>query len=631
MTFLHQTARHIFAQHGTRLDDVWVILPTRRAVSFFQQELARLADRPFLSPHVLAIDDFIASASGAQLIDPVSLLFELYDVFREIDETLEFGKFMNWAPVLLNDLDRIDQYLVKPSALFSYLTAAKALERWKVELPTNRPANLQTAGTERYFKLFDNLQTAYHALRARLEERDLAYRGMAYRRLAEEVDTLVRDNPAYEKLYFVGFNALSKSEEQVVRRLTKAGKAEMLWDTDPYYMRSARQEAGKLLRAYKQEGWSGPWTWEENYLTGTEKDIRIIGVANASMQAKVAGHLYQQWSQQGEDARTALVLGDETLLLPVLYALGESVQDLNVTMGLSLKNSPLFTLIDALFEMQRTVAEFRKKDGTTARIPKYNHRQVTRVLSHPFVRQYEQACLPPATPEAPGLLRRVLSKITTENRVYLDEDELREMGDQTALFRVLFKRWRTDKPLSIIRQFHELVELLLEAYAGQPDAVEIEYLYLFQSLLFRLETTLEREERRELVDLRSLKQFLYELIRQTSIPFESEGDSALQVMGMLETRALDFDRLIILSVNEGVLPQARKLNSLIPFDACREVELPTYQDQESVMAYHFYRLLQRAKEVVLLYVTSPDAYGTSKGEKSRFILQLEHELAKAAG
>lgn len=637
MTFLRQSAEHIFQQHGTRMDDVWVVLPTRRAVSFFQQELAGCTDRPFLSPHALSVDDFITQASGLQIIDSVSLLFELYDVFREIDPLLEFGRFLNWATVLLSDLDRIDQYLIKPSELFTYMSAAKALERWQPELPSGANITLQTAGTQRYFKLFDNLQAAYTALRERLRSKGLAYRGMAYRWLAEHVDVMLLENPAYEKIYFIGFNALSRSEEVIVQTLVKARKAEMLWDADAYYLRKRTQEAGKMLRSYREAGWSSPWRWEGEHLTQMPKRIQIIGVPNASMQAKVAAHIHEEWQKEDAAAgmepppQTALVLGDETLLLPVLYSLGESVQDLNVTMGLSLRNSLLFTLIDGIFEMQRTVAEFRKKDGSTVRLPKFNHRHVTKVLSHPFILQYEQRMLTPADPAETGAVRRVLHEIRTQNLVYLDEEQLLTLGENNPLFRVLFRRWPTGRPLVVIHQFYALIDLLREVYGQQQDAIETEYLLLFQNLLRQLETTLERDERNELVDIRSLKQFLYELIRQTSIPFESEGRSSLQVMGMLETRALDFDRLILLSVNEGVLPQSRKLNSLIPFDACREVGLPTYQDQESVMSYHFYRLLQRAGEVVLLHVTSADAYGSGRGEKSRYILQIEHELKAAAG
>ncbi|GAB3342361.1 PD-(D/E)XK nuclease family protein [Larkinella ripae] len=631
MSFLSEVASHIFQLHQTRMENVWVIVPTRRAVSVFQQHLSQHADTPFLSPHVLAVDDFITQSAGVLLIDPVSLLFELYEVFREIDPALEFGRFLNWASVLLTDFDRIDQYMISPTELFSYMTAAKALERWKLDLPEGRAAKFETTGTQRYFKLFENLQTAYQALHDRLLAKGWAYRGMAYRLLADQVEERVRDNPAYEQLYFVGFNALSRSEEQIVRTLVKAQKAEMLWDTDTYYMQSKRQEAGKMLRTYKSASWSHPWTWESQHLTETPKHIQVIGVPNASMQAKVANQIYQQ-AKTGTDVKTtALILGDETLLLPVLYSLGGSVTDLNVTMGLSLQNSNLFTLVDALFEMQRTVVAFQKKDGSgTILIPKFNHRHVIKLLNHPFVRQYEQMQGKASSGLAPRIVQKAILTITTDNLVYLDEKQLLQMGEGNPLFEVLFRRWPDDKPLVIIRQFYVLIDLLKSVYAEKQDAIETEYLYLFENLLRQLETTLEREDRNELVTIKSLKQFLYELIRHTSIPFESEGGSALQVMGMLETRALDFDRLIILSANEGTLPQSRKLNSLIPFDACVEVGLPTYQDQESVMSYHFYRLLQRAREVTLLYVTSADAYGTSKGEKSRFIRQIEHELVPAA-
>ncbi|QMW06287.1 PD-(D/E)XK nuclease family protein [Spirosoma foliorum] len=696
MTFLQQTAKRVFDQHGPSLSDVWVILPTRRAVSVFLDDLAALSDRPFLAPHALAVDDFITQAAGVQLIDSVSLLFELYDVFKEIDPQVEFEQFIGWASVLLADFDRIDQYLVSPTELFSYLTAAKALERWQVDRPSSAQPIVETPGTSRYFKLFENLHTAYDALHERLTEQRLAYRGMAYRLLAQNVEVLIRDNLAYERIYFVGFNALSRAEEQIIRVLVEAQKAELIWDADQYYIRDKGQEAGEFLRRYRDNGWFFSKQNREdlaqlsNNLLGTEKNIRVVGVPNASMQAKVAGKIYSDWQgeagvEQGENSasdaprsmpKTAIVLADETLLIPVLYALDENVTDLNVTMGLSLRSSLLFTLVDTLFEMQRTVHEFRTKDGRDLKIPKYHHRHVVKVLNHPFVKQYERIkglmwpgeslesgeVLPPEP-----LFQWIAKVIVKDQRVYLTEKEMRELGQDDPLVRVLFSRWPNEAPLKAIQTFYSLIELLRDVYRVSQDAIEIEYLYLFFTLLKQLEATLEGvqegrspEQRAKskrqgagrngynaqltldfttfgsvphapgsappAITVRSFRQFLYELIRQTSIPFTSEGKSQLQIMGMLETRALDFDRVIILSVNEGVLPQSRKLNSLIPFDIASELHLPTYREQEAVMAYHFYRLLQRAKEIVLLHTTSTDAYGNSKGEPSRFIRQIEHEL-----
>ncbi|MFD2936500.1 PD-(D/E)XK nuclease family protein [Spirosoma flavum] len=654
MTFLRQTAKRVFDAHGPSLNDVWVILPTRRAVSVFLDELAALSDRPFLAPHALAVDDFITQSAGVQLIDSVSLLFELYDVFKEIDPLVEFEQFIGWASVLLADFDRIDQYLVNPHELFSYLTAAKALERWQVDMPSSAKLIAETPGTTRYFKLFENLQTAYHALHQRLTDQRLAYRGMAYRLLAQNIELLIRDNLAYERVYFVGFNALSRAEEHIIRVLVDAQKAELIWDTDQYYMDDRRQEAGEFLRRYKENGWFFSKQNHEdlaqlsNNLLGSPKNIRVVGVPNASMQTKVAGKIYSEWQtsgQSGDDQprakRTAIVLADETLLVPVLYALDENVTDLNVTMGLSLRSSLMFTLVDTLFEMQRTVHEFRTKDGRDLKIPKFHHRHVVKVLNHPFVKQYERIrglmCSDPSGPSGVSgvgeplppepLFQWIAKVIVKEQRVYLTENEIRELGQNDPLVRVLFTRWPNEEPMKAIRTFYDLIELLRDVYRASQDAIEIEYLYLFFTLLKQLEATLDRQsESGTAVTVRSFRQFLYELIRQTSIPFTSEGKSQLQIMGMLETRALDFDRVIVLSVNEGILPQSRKLNSLIPFDIASELHLPTYREQEAVMAYHFYRLLQRASEIVLLHTTSTDAYGNSKGEPSRFIRQLEHEL-----
>jgi hypothetical protein len=676
LTFLQQTAQRIFDAHGPSLRDVWVILPTRRAVSVFLDELAALSDRPFLAPHALAVDDFITQAAGVQLIDSVSLLFELYDVFKEIDPQVEFEQFIGWASVLLADFDRIDQYIVNTNELFSYLTAAKALERWQVDQPSSAKPIVETPGTARYFKLFENLQTAYHALHQRLTAQRLAYRGMAYRLLADNVESLIRDNLAYERVYFVGFNALSRAEEHIIRVLVDAQKAELIWDADQYYINDWRQEAGEFLRRYRTNGWffskqnHDDLAQLSNNLIGTEKNIRVVGVPNASMQAKVAGKIYEEWQNSRQSSvvsrevgslltndyrpstkKTAIVLADETLLIPVLYALDENVTDLNVTMGLSLRSSLLFTLIDTLFEMQRTMHEFRTKDGRDLRIPKFHHRHVVKVLNHPFVKQYERIrellwpgglteknqIIPPEP-----LFQWMAKNIVTNQRVYLTEQDMLELGQGDPLIQVLFTRWPADDPMKAIQTFYDLIELLRDVYRTSQDAIEIEYLYLFFTLLKQLEATLEGQggegkinptphaptalTSAPAVTVRSFRQFLYELIRQTSIPFTSEGKSQLQIMGMLETRALDFDRVIILSVNEGVLPQSRKLNSLIPFDIASELKLPTYREQEAVMAYHFYRLLQRASEIVLLHTTSTDAYGSSKGEPSRFIRQVEHEL-----
>ncbi len=628
-----------------------MILPTRRAVSVFNQELANLTERPMLAPHAVAVDDFITEAADVQIADSVSLLFDLYDVFQQLEHQVEFDKFVGWASILLTDFDRIDQFLVDADKLFGYLSEAKRLETWNLQLPSGAAPVTNTAVTKDYFKLFKNLELAYHRLHDRLMAKGLAYRGMAYRKLANEVEARLLDNPLYEKIYFVGFNALSKAEETIIKTLVKAQKAELIWDTDAYYMQNGRQEAGFFLRQYKADAKmagfkdrsGGPGLGNTvvmgHGLTETpDRTYRMVGVPTASLQAKLAGQLVGETQAAGvATPRTVVVLADETLLIPVLYSLNETVRDLNVTMGLSLRHSLLFTLIDTLFELQRTLVQFKDGANPGQLTPRFHHRQITKLLNHPFVRQYatiNNLVAPDEPNELPKpLIDWLLAEVVSGKRAYLSSAELRFLGQQDALFGILFTPWPDHDPTLAIQALYELIDLLRDVYREGQDTIEIEYLYLFFSLLKQLETTLRQQAQQPGapgVTLKSFRQFLNELIRQTTIPFTSEGDSDVQLMGLLETRGLDFERVIILSANEGILPQARKHNSLIPFDIAQEVGLPTYREQESITAYHVYRLLQRAKDVTFLYTTTPDAYGNGKGEPSRFLRQIEHELVPAA-
>jgi hypothetical protein len=659
-TFLERSAEHIYSKHNhAQLSKVCVVLPSRRGVLYFKQALSKLSDVPFLAPDVLAVDDFIMEMTGLRQIDQVALLFELFDVFKEIDPNVVFERFMTWASTLLNDFDKIDQYLVDPKALFSYISEAKALERWQMQLgESQKDRNLKTPRTDRYFKLFENIYTVYKNLRSRLTEKGLVYRGMAYRDLAENVDKYILEKDRHSKYYFVGFNALSDAEEKIIRTVLKRKNfAETIWDTDTYLLKNNYQKGGDWLRYYKNgkelDGipplYNDEWTWETDELLTGKKNIQIIGVPNASIQAKVAGHIYRGWNseedkgkkrerEEGENiehrkrniehrnTQTAIVLGDENLLVPVMNSLDESVQDFNITMGLSLRNSMLFTLIDSLFELQRNLVEFKTEEGGIVKIPKFSHRQVVKVLNHPFLRRWELMKYQAVEQgEVLNPIRKTLQEITDHNRVFLSSKELAEISENDPMFEVLFKHWN-NKPQNSIKCFYELIDLLRDVYKENQDAIETEYLFQFYLILQRMDGILEN--RKDTVAMRSFKMFLYEFIKQTKIPFESETDESLQIMGMLETRTLDFEKIIILSVNEGTLPLTNRQHTLIPFDALTDPQfnLPTHHHADAVMAYHFFRLLQRAKEIVLIHVLPSDTYGA--GEKSRFILQIEHELAK---
>lgn len=625
-TFLEQAAQHIYQQHQlNELKNICVVLPTRRATFFFKQTLAQLSDLPFLAPKVYSVDDFVTEMSGVKLIDSISIIFELYEVFKKYDVNVDFNKFLAWSPTLLKDFDTIDQYLVeKPKALFEYMSEAKAIERWMLDLPENKTLTLTTT-TDTYFKLFENLSLVYQDLQERLLAKGLAYRGMAYRILASNIETQLLGENSIEKYYFVGLNALSSSEEKIIATLIKAQKAETLWDSDDYYMKQ-RNKAGQVLRRYKDRAIFGKWNWQSNDLLTTEKEIRVFASPNNTLQAKIAGEIYADELLSNPKQQTVMVLSDEALLHPLMFSLDKHIEDFNITMGLSLKSSMLATLIESLFDLQQNVVEFKGKSGETFKIPKFSHRHISKVLNHPFIRRYELIKYESKEigDKTENPIRGFLKHITKNNLVYLGKDDFLEYGKNEPLFGIIFERWG-DNAHQAIKSLHRFVDILREVYKESNDAIETEYLFLFYTILNRLEGIIKQNP----INLKTFKHFLYELIRQEKIPFSGEPVADLQIMSMLETRCLDFEHVIILSLNEGKLPSAKRNNSMIPFDACVEYNLPVYSDQDGVMAYHFFRLFQRAKKIDLIYAEPMgEGLGGSSGEKSRFILQVEHELAK---
>lgn len=623
MKFLQQAAERVFTQHKlTDLRRVCVILPTRRAVFYFKRMLASYSEVPFISPEVFSVDDFVMQMSAVRQIDNISLLFEFYDVFKEIDENLELDRFIGWGNTLLKDFDLIDQYLVeKPKALFEYMSDAKAIARWGKELERIGKEVSKTTVTDAYFELFKNIDLAYHNLQQRLITKGLAYRGMAYRLLANDIETLLLENDNFDKYYFIGLNALSRSEEEIIAKLVKAQLAETIWDADDFYMESDHK-AGSVLRKYKRSGVFGEWNYQSNNLVSEAKEINVIGVQTNSLQAKTTGEIYAEALSKNKTQQTAIVLANEQLLEPLLNSLDPSIDSFNITMGLSLKQSLLTTLVNAMFELQTNVVEFQTKKGTIVMIPKFSHRHVHKILNHPFVRRYE--LIKYELDETENPIRKALQHITKNNLVYLSEAEMLALGEGDPIFGIFFKRWgeNIDKALT---NFYDLTDLLRSVYKAAPDAIEIEYLYLFLTILNRIERIVHN---REGLRINNFRHFLNELIREERIPFSGEPIADLQIMSMLETRTLDFEHVIITSLNEGMLPSSNRNNSLIPYDAAIEFGLPVYRNQDAVMSYHFFRLLQRAKKIDLLYL-QPSGGGVGGGnEPSRFILQIENELLK---
>ncbi len=624
-SFLAEVAAELLATYDAdALADLVVIVPTRRAVVYLKNELALATPlgQALWAPRIAAMEDYLVERAGVQVEEPIALQLRLFDIFKEIDPELRFDHFVGWGGLLLQDFSSLDQNLTDTKGVFAYLAEAKALERWQLD------PELKTTGLDRYFGFWGQLHRVYLRFKKLLKKDHLAYPGLAYRRAVQHLRAELADPkqalpPTH---YFVGLGGLSKAEETFIDRLHRVGRAELRFDADPFYLDAdSPNRAGQALRRYWQK-WDLPrdtYTRQE-HLRERPHHVRLLGVANASMQGKLAGQLLAEARQLNPQATVAVVLPDETLLLPVLHGLppAELVPDFNVTMGLSFQSTALFNLVDLLFEVHLTGIR-EGADGSDFGVPKYHHQAVTKLLAHPFLRRYQQGLDAQAdAPQYHGLLDSICRQIVQRHLVLLPAPALLKLGLGHPLIEALFWPWNNCD--DIIRACYGLIDLLKQVYAHEHGAIEAEYLYLFYTLVRQLDSAFDCREQR--LSVRSFRRFLYEQLRGTRLPFAGEPLAQVQIMGLLETRALDFDHVIILSCNENALPAPKRQTSLFPYDVLAEFKLPTYADAEATAAYNFWRLLQRAGRVDLVHVL-PGAEGVRTGERSRFLRQLEFDLA----
>jgi RecB family exonuclease len=649
--FLEKVRQHI-TENFTELEKIRVIVPSRRSMRSLQQEFAKAGiETP---PSVYAIDDFITQYAGFKRTDPIEQLLLLQKIAQEVlNQREESDNLLSWLPTLLKDFSVIDQNLADAKQIFSNLADIERIKSWN--LSEYRQSQSQEK-LKYYFEFWDKLNLLYTQFKQRLQEQNKAYTGLMYRYLAENTKTILLENEEFKHFVFVGFNAFNKSEESIIEQLREKDKVTLLWDTDYFYMRhKGENPAAKFLKRYQKQ-WKDKhnlWLWEDKNLLETPKNVSVIECGNFTLQAHVAEQLLKNWDKK---KRTVIVLPEESLLLALLHSIDEEehYKGYNITMGLNLQSSTLFNLIMVLFEMQQSkkVEKWFKKNqegvDEEKNSIKFHYSQIFKVLNHPFIRKYEQLLIRQLDLDINhSFIREAVQYIVRYNKIYMSSSELKRLPKRllakeenqknketlTALYEqleeplgLLFTYWDTTKVSSIAKKIQKLMEYFEKAFAKNTDDLERFYLKKFKRLFRKLRGFLARKEYS--LDFRTFRNFLFQLVREERIPFESNRDSKLQIMGFLETRALDFEQVIVLAANEGTFPQGKKSQSLIPFDVAKSFGLPTHEEQESMQSYHFYRLLQRAEKVALVYCSSKTQSGGGSNEVSRYVLQLENDLAK---
>ena len=624
--FLYQVATLFYQQYGAEIHRLAFVFPNRRAGLFFQKYLSEISEKPLFSPSILTINDLFMQLSGKHPADKIQMLFRLYELYKQRSGSSEsFDEFIYWGEMLLNDFDDIDKYMVDARMLFRNVSDLKSLDDdfnylspeqvqairsfWSSFYPKGDSPNQQ-----HFLELWEILYDLYAGLRTSLAKDGCGYDGMIFREVVEQLEKEPMSDFPFDQVVFVGLNALSVSEERLLLALQKKGVADFYWDyvgpwvTDPDNKASFFLE--RNLRLF-------PSRMELPATEPVQAEIRVLGVPSAIGQAKQVYPILQALADEqqltDESAlRTAIVLPDEHLLVPVLNAIPEAIQHINVTMGYPLAGTPVAALMEYILTLQKNI---RYID----RVPVFYFRDVLPILNH----QYVMAA-------APEEVSQLVKDMTAGNRIYVHAADL----NRHELLSILFTPVQNTEELSdYLIHVLEALNACLRNNRPNPDDeemisnstqttvdIEQEFIFHYFATVNRMKEVMHEAK----IEMR-LDTYFRLLKRMTdliTIPFEGEPLSGLQVMGVLETRALDFDRLIILSMNEGIFPLKKAANSFIPYNLRRGFGLPTYEHQDSVWAYHFYRLIRRAKQVTLLYDTRTT--GLQTGEVSRFVHQLRY-------
>ncbi|WP_445383721.1 PD-(D/E)XK nuclease family protein [Robiginitalea sp. IMCC43444] len=572
------------------------ILPSKRAGFFLREKLMLKAGKSLILPEIWSIESFVEEISGLHYASPLDLQFLLYKVYLDQKgiEKESFFEFSRWGQLLIQDFNEIDRYLIDSEKLFDYLGDIQELHQWT-------PDGTSSPMIRKRLAFWKSLLPIYIQFRDTLEQKGLGYQGQVYRKAVSQTPDFISKNKSKHYI-FVGFNALNTAEQDIIQYFLKQGNTSIYWDADVHYLDDPLHDAGLFMRKYRSK-WPN---LQKNGLAGigsyfqNPKKISVTGLPKSVSQVKYCGDLlYKLSSEPSENLdNTALILGDETLLNPMLHSLPSEIGGVNITMGYPLHHSSIAQLFSALFGLfqQKTQDKWRVKTAM-------------QILRHPFLQPFFR--------DESLNSEKVCSILLKEYPNFVSGKELLEAGVSKGVLELLFPN-KTPGVHEVIKQFIDLTDQLLPSYRQRNDVLNMEYLDHFKNLFTRLGDLCIQHP--FVSDLKALKFLFEQLLSEDSIDFEGEPLKGLQIMGMLESRNLDFKRVIITSVNEGILPSGKTNSSFIPFDVKKEFGLPTYKEKDAVYTYHFYRLLQRAEAVHICYNTEPDVL--EGGEPSRFISQL---------
>lgn len=584
MKFLFKVVELLLTKYSD-LSQVSVVLPGKRPVVFLKKKLKERKYEGFL-PEFFAIDDLIKKISGSQVVQGIPLWLFAYDIYRKYfpEETLD--NFLKWFPTLLKDWDDMLKFSESDQKVLEYMFDEERIKNWGESLGEGDNAR------KRNLNFWKKMNIFIPSLKLRLEEKGWATDGMAHEQARRKMGTFIKETPM--KFVFCGFNALTPTEKSLIKKLLQEGKAECLFQADEYYFNDLKQEAGKFLRehkVWKEFNENRDFNWIENQFA-QPKNIKIYEVSGNVTQTKILPQILQNIKEENY-SETAVVLLDEELLPAGLDAM-KFVEKLNITMGFPIKNLSFSNAIKKLFRLYK---QLYKNDSA------YYYADVVSVLEEL-----------PRNIDDDIIISKFIEGIEERNIVYISKNYLKEHLGALSYF-TLFEKKSTEELLN------NFIDYCIQLKYNNLDDIQYENVSHFEKIFKTLKNHFRDYDFEISVEV--LEVLINQLVNLENIDFQGEPLEGLQLMGLLETRLLDFDNIVMLSVNEGKLPLGNTQNTYLPFDVRKNFEMNTFLENDSIYAYHFYRLMQNAKNIHLMYNSLSS--GVNTGEKSRFITQMEME------
>jgi len=621
-TFIQRIAEHILSHYDLKSEELSVVFPNKRAAFYLRNTLKQSVKQTIWLPQMLSIEEAVTQWSKTTLVDNINLLFELIDIDAELhkEQNSDLSVFGSQAAQMAKDFDEIDQYDIDAHHVFNYVVENKKLEIWNFDEAQSKEKELK------YLQFFNSLYDYYLRLRDRLLAQGQGYYGMITRQLAhlpyEELSARVGNR----RIIFAGFNALTTTEERIIDKLAKAGKAEVIFDYDSYYIDDDNNEAGLFARRYQ----STHPDWMKNSVTDRlrqeEKRIHIISASGNTMQAKALQANLQE--DTGKD--TAVILADENLLIPVLNSIPdkETYQSFKVSMGYPVKKTPVNQLVARYFELHHRNKLVRKitRKGVERIVEGWYLWPVLQLMDSDLVRIV-------FTPSELSAFEQWKAEAVDSGKFIFETQDIEAIGDSEnlkTLFRLLLDEPQEVSPTGFLQSLRQLLQFISNTVLSRPEKDQLLFLLNQVSAVGQNINRILRVVEQHSGYVRTIQdlEILFKLISSnSSIKLNSSSTDGLQIMGLLETRNIDFNRLHILSINEGILPTDKTQGSFIPYYIKKECGLPGYMEKQAVFAYHFYRLLQNGSDIYLYYNNLGELSG---GEASRYILQIRYELAQYA-